>query len=208
MTEAEWLACADPTPMLEFLRGKVSERKCRLFAVACCYLFYRGLMTDGRSRQAVATAERYADGEATEEERAAACLEAFNAWSDTHVPPADVTELAAARDAYGCSLGGLDNLSHEPRREKAALLRCLVGNPFRPGTINPAWQRPTVVSLAQAAYDNRTLPAGTLENERLAVLADALEEAGCSDRALLSHLRGPGPHVRGCWGVDLILNRG
>jgi hypothetical protein len=63
------------------------------------------------------------------------------------------------------------------------------------------------VGLAQAAYDNRILPSGTLEPARLAVLSDALEDAGCVDRAILDDLRGPGPHVRGCWTLDLILKK-
>jgi hypothetical protein len=36
MTEAEWLACTEPGPMLDFLRGRASDRKFRHFAVACC----------------------------------------------------------------------------------------------------------------------------------------------------------------------------
>ena len=70
-----------------------------------------------------------------------------------------------------------------------------------------AWNDATVVRLAQAAYEERHLPAGTLDNGRLAVLADALEEAGCTDADLLSHLRGSGPHVRGCWPVDLCMGK-
>ena len=65
-----------------------------------------------------------------------------------------------------------------------------------------------MVALAQAAYDERELPAGTLDTTRLAVLADALEEAGCVQADILGHLRGPGPHVRGCWAVDLLLRKG
>jgi hypothetical protein len=61
------------------------------------------------------------------------------------------------------------------------------------------------VSLAQAAYDERNLPSGHLDNARLAVLSDALEEAGCTDADILSHLRSPGLHVRGCWALDLVL---
>jgi hypothetical protein len=64
-----------------------------------------------------------------------------------------------------------------------------------------------IMRLAQAAYDNRILPAGTLDPARLAILADALEEAGCDNADILSHLRGPGPHVRGCWPVDLLLQK-
>jgi hypothetical protein len=91
------------------------------------------------------------------------------------------------------------------------LLRHIVGNPFRPVTLIPAvlaWNDGTVVRLAQVAYQERKMPEGTLDNGRLAVLADALEEAGCSDADILDHLRGPGPHVRGCWVVDQLLGKG
>ena len=64
-----------------------------------------------------------------------------------------------------------------------------------------------MVRLAQAAYDQRHMPGGTLDDGRLAVLADALEEAGCTDAGVLNHLRGPGPHVRGCWVIDLCLGK-
>jgi hypothetical protein len=93
------------------------------------------------------------------------------------------------------------------KQAQAALLHELFGNPFRPATISPACRTPQVVALAQAAYDNRDLPSGTLDPARLAVLADALEEAGCDQADLLAHLRGPGPHVRGCWAVDLLLGK-
>ena len=71
MTEAEWDACTDPQRMLEFLRGRVSERKCRLFACARCRAVWHMLL-DERSREAVELAERLADGLATEEDRASA----------------------------------------------------------------------------------------------------------------------------------------
>jgi hypothetical protein len=66
---------------------------------------------------------------------------------------------------------------------------------------------PQVVAIAQGAYDQRELPAGTLDTSRLAVLADALEEVGCTDPDLLDHLRGPGPHYRGCWAIDILLGK-
>jgi hypothetical protein len=66
---------------------------------------------------------------------------------------------------------------------------------------------PAVLSMAQAAYDPRSLPSGHLDAARIAVLADALEEAGCAEEAILTHLRGPGPHVPGCFLLDLVLGK-
>ena len=89
-----------------------------------------------------------------------------------------------------------------------------------PAARRPPCRRPTgnasgspgsggaVKKLAEAVYDDRDLPSGHLDAGRLAVLADMLEEAGCADAGILGHLRGPGPHVRGCWVVDLLTGRG
>ena len=78
--------------------------------------------------------------------------------------------------------------------------RDVAGNPFRPVTFDPAWRTETVVGLATGIDE-----AGAYE--RLPILADALQEAGCEDEQVLSHARGPGPHVRGCWLIDMILGR-
>ena len=86
------------------------------------------------------------------------------------------------------------------RQAHAAIIRDIVGNPFRPVTLNPAWLTPTVTGLAAAVYAERAF-------DRMPVLADALEEAGCDLREVLNHCRGPGPHVRGCWVVDLVLEK-
>jgi hypothetical protein len=96
-------------------------------------------------------------------------------------------------------------------RRQCDLLRCLFGNPFRPlPAIKTAWLKwngGVVPRLAEAAYSERVLPAGTLESARLAILADAFEEAGADDETLLRHLRSLGPHVRGCFAVDLLLQK-
>lgn len=89
---------------------------------------------------------------------------------------------------------------HAERKEQAAIVRDIFGNPFRPVTIDRTWLSPTVVTLAQAIYDNRAF-------DRMPILADALEGAGCDNDEILGHCRGPGPHVRGCWVVDLILGK-
>src|SRR5262249_13513505 len=72
--------------------------------------------------------------------------------------------------------------------------------PFRPVPVDSIWLAPKVVQLAQSNYDNRAF-------DRLPALADALEEAGCHDTDILDHCRGPGPHFRGCWVLDLILGK-
>jgi hypothetical protein len=90
------------------------------------------------------------------------------------------------------------------------LLDDICGNPFRPVALDPAWltwHGSLIRQLAQAAYDERQLPSGHLDPDRLAVLADALEEAGCTDPEILGHLRGQGPHTRGCHIVDTVLGR-
>jgi hypothetical protein len=94
------------------------------------------------------------------------------------------------------------------RKAHADLLRDIFGPaPLHPILIDPSWRAPTVAALAQAAYEERQLPPGLLDPARLAVLCDALEEAGCPpDHRLLLHLRGPA-HTRGCFAVDLILGR-
>lgn len=90
----------------------------------------------------------------------------------------------------------------------AALVRDIFGNPFRALSLEQGFRGPQALSLARAAYDERTLPSGQLDNARLFVLSDALEEAGSTDEVLLAHLRSPGPHTRGCWALDLVLGKG
>jgi hypothetical protein len=83
---------------------------------------------------------------------------------------------------------------------QAALVRDIFGNPFRPAAVSPRCLSEPVISLARAIHTDRAF-------DRLPILADALEEAGCTDAEILNHCRGPGPHVRGCWVVDLVLGK-
>lgn len=116
----------------------------------------------------------------------------------------------AAREASWASGAAIppDEVMRAVGTKLCGLLRDVVGNPFRPATLDPAWRSPSVTDLAQAAYKERKLPGGELDPLRLGVLADALEEAGCGSADLLAHLREPGPHFRGCWAVDLVLGKG
>jgi hypothetical protein len=89
---------------------------------------------------------------------------------------------------------------HPERVAQASLIRCIFGNPFRPGAVDPSWltwNGGTVVKLANSIYSDRAF-------DRLPILADALEEAGCHDAGILAHCRGPGPHVLGCFVLDAL----
>jgi hypothetical protein len=93
---------------------------------------------------------------------------------------------------------------------QAEFIRDIFGNPFRPAsfaTAFPGGHNGIALKLATAVYEERELPGGTLDSVRLRLLADTLEEAGCTDRAVLDHLRGPEAHVRGCWALDAVLAR-
>ncbi len=226
MTEAEWLAASEVPPMLQFLGKRVGIRKRRLFACACVRRIW-DLLDDPRSQQAVEVGEEFADGKVDKEavkvaqrkasaaarlvERKAsiaARLVAGASWTGADAASNCVllsTEdiSTAARAVTAGSQAGRTAASE--RESQAVLVRDIVGNPFRPINFNPAWRTATVVALAKASYENRTLPAGILERDRLVVLADALEDAGCDNLEILDHCRQQGEHVRGCWVLDSIL---
>lgn len=340
MTETEWLSCADPSAMLSSARGRLSDRKFRLFACAACRQVWAKL-TDQRSRRAVEMAERHADGLATSEQLALLADAAYRAKPNG--PDFTVEDCVGAatcheagrfvQHAPACFVG-------LPSALQAALVREVAGNPFRPVMLPwrcrecsvpcgpPAagyycvkcgsdeagrcpYVTPTVLSLATVAYQERPgrecdeccegdvgcpdcdgagyyydppyslrrfkckrpdcnegmlvdkcgrcggsgrVEDGSLDPTRLAILADALEEAGCDSEELLRHLRGwekcqscrdakfdvgdygnpvsgevgqrlsrhwrskcvckgegwirlIGPHVKGCFALDLILGK-
>jgi hypothetical protein len=302
MTEQGWLASEDPARMLAHLCWEEgaearrvkdtcpSDRRLRLFACALCRAAWP-LPTDEGCRLALDVAERYADGLVTEADRGRAHAEACRraAVPGTSRLPPLLLRTPKIFDACALSqiLDGTRGVGLAPAAQ-AALLRDIVGNPFRPVTL-PAppvtclecggsgrvavpdppgvvtsfrgktqpcpcckggrvpgpcpWLTPTVRCLALAAYLERDRPCpmcrgkgrlfsclgkgslywgegncgtcrgsgrvtdGMLDPARLAVLADALEEVGCEDEQILAHLRGPGPHSRGCWVVDMLLGK-
>jgi hypothetical protein len=216
MTEAEWLASADPQEMLVILPGKGSDRKLQLFACACCRRLWH-LLQEDRHRQAVEVVERYADGLLSAEDVMHVRGETLCPPDDDNFAPATVYTLTAAATPYtnpymarvadyACYAAAWDgnatNRQTEDieRRAQVHLLRCIFGNLFRRVTVDAAWRIPTVVTLAHTVYDERSF-------DRLPDLADALEKAGCHDAEVLAYCRQPREHVRGCWVVDLILGR-
>jgi hypothetical protein len=235
MTEQGWLTCSDPRWMLGFVRGKVSGRKLRLFACACVRRIWHRMGEDATPKE-VEASERVADGELSGDtlkeirSRLGARGGYSATWASSNALHA-VLEEGDHAAATGAALHTADFfyfVAYEEsplaitgaqedafvaqtaqRRELAALARDVFGDPFRSPSLCPHWLTPDVAALARSAYDERILPAGTLDPQRLAVLADALEEVGCGE-AILSHLRSfnpLNPHVRGCWAIDLILGK-
>ena len=221
MTERQWRGKVDLDLLLaacEWLREeKKNHRKLRLWACACCRRL-GDLLADGRSWDAIAAAERLADGLANKEEvrkaRDAAKLvprirQKLNGtpaeWAASapvfllHPSAADFSQTATIRAAIALEEGGVTARDAE-EWVQFELLRDVFGNPFRPVTFDPEWRTPTAVALARQAYDSRDYSV-------MPVLADALEEAGCGQADVLAHCRGDGPHARGCWVVDLVLGR-
>ena len=217
-TEAQWLACDDPCPMLEVLRAKASDRKVRLFATGCCRLTLSDSTPD-RCRHAVEIAERFADGLATKAGLLRARTLAFSAaqqfsfqrsrklgeirrtLSSEEVRLYFVAEAAHPYTPF--RIGLLRHRlrwDHELMRVAPMVLRDVVGNPFCPVAFDPYWRTPDVVALALTIYDERSF-------DRMPMLADALEDFGCDDAEILGHCRDSGPHTKGCWVVDLILGK-
>ena len=209
MTEGEWDASADPQRMLEALRGKASNRKLRMFAVACTRL----------------RLSRSADARSADEQQGLeftlASLDKAEALAESGQSPEPgppVSPGSRARPLVGIWMvddaAEAARLCARPDRatrlgplfltDGAAFLRCFFPNPFRPPpAVDPswlAWNDGTVAKLAAAIYDGRRFAD-------LPILADALEDAGCADAVILAHCRGPGEHVRGCWVVDLLLGK-
>jgi hypothetical protein len=232
MDEIDWLGGADAAGMLTHLTGQVSDRKLRLFACACVRRHWQRLRWP-RPREAVETAERFADGQATAAEltevRAHAEASAMGApefdqflYLAAAATTAEDPWEAAQNARENCRLNAVRESAYEAApweneqalnaeaserecRAQANLLRELFGNPFRPVYVEPAWRHwgdGAAAAMAREIYDSGRLG-------ELPYLADALEDAGCADEAILRHLREPQPcgHLRGCWVLDAVLEQ-
>jgi hypothetical protein len=231
VTEAEWLATVYVQDVYAVVRAQLTPTQCLRFTLACgrayCHIFESGNYDS-------ATAEHHWLSRKSEIDRL--CQRALD-FADEQLDGADRTKdieslgnqvfsLAPLGLSWDLTTALRGNISHwvqraiVPRslREQAAtdapslqrklaesvfqarLLRDIVRNPFRPVVLNPAWQTSNVVALAQSIYEDRAF-------DRLPILADALEDAGCNHADILNHCRQPEEHVRGCWVVDLVLGK-
>jgi hypothetical protein len=209
MDEMTWLnATTERTWMLEHVRATTSWRQLRLFGCACVRRVWPLLPVPARQviedvEQALdwqhsllavtalveQAAETLATVDLSRAVRAARCV--VDPEPRTAVHAATHALAAMPRDAWRDELAA-----------QCELVRCLFGNPYRPSHLDPAWRDyggGAVRNLARVIrHEGRVAD--------LPILADALEDAGCTDEQLLGHCRHPGPHARGCWAVNLILD--
>lgn len=191
MTEQEWLTSTDPCAMLRAVTPAPSERKLRLFACAVTRRMWDRLHTD--SRGAVWAAEYFADGKATHDQLMAALDGARSCWKNPDSAAGFAVYCCNNHVWYAVNRITSRELTDVPSQgDMADIIRDIFGNPYRPDRAaekSAPWLTPTVLSLARTAYEERPR-GGSLDSARLSVLGDALEEAGCTDKHLLHHLRG------------------
>jgi hypothetical protein len=215
MTEAEWLACDKPITLL--INGPLTPRRERLLAVAFCRRI-RGLLIDTNSLRSLDIIEAFADGNASPEELRLAWETAVENWDEFEFSTAfddaqrqavaAVTQSASPDDPLWYTLEFATN-AVEMRGTHGTVVpsfvsicRDVVGNPFRPVALDPAWLTSDVLALARGIYEERAF-------DRMPILADALQDAGCTNEDVLTHCRDPKQvHVRGCWLLDLLLGKG
>ncbi len=202
LTQSDWLNAVEPHTMLEFLHsnGKPSDRKLRLFAVACSRRIWR--LIDDLGRAAVEAEEDFADGRLGSDELRAARLACQGTGGQASWYAAATDPAIAARNAARSAQAGAATLGAEAEElvAQAELVREVFGNPFRQMSIDQSWLTPGVVKLAQTIYDDCAFYL-------MPELAAELENAGCNHVEVLSHCRERGTHERGCWVLDIMLGR-
>jgi hypothetical protein len=232
MASELWLECEDADSLLRYFRRSASERKRRLFAVACCRCAVRP--SDRKVQRFLITAERFADGLVTETELIAAQADAarlaeaadqaaaatiepeVGRWDSDYVLAGRANAAQAILNSLSTTLDArmaLDVvetvwfalMNDGPLDQAEAWADWLrdLRSPPRRVRLDPSWitaNRGRVRRLAERLYAGKDWSA-------LPVLADALEEAGCTSALLLDHLHSPGPHTLGCWALDLVLGK-
>jgi hypothetical protein len=183
--------------MLAYLRHRSSDRKFRLFALACC--LHAGRFAEDRA--VLEMLGHFADVP-TEPEK---LWTAYVLLPDTTGRKLAVPRLFGEDEALSVAEWAQGGRGPGEKEAQCRILRDVFHHQPRRPTFRQ-WRVPEVLTLAQAIY-SRQGPTGALEGDALLVLSDAVEEAGCTDADLLAHLRSLGQHVRGCWALDLVLGK-
>lgn len=236
MSEETWRTAQKPEPMLKLLSDNASQRKLRLFLCHCCRMVWSELPDASKKAVEVAeryvqgeatpselklaheaacratsvAIDEYAES-GFEDDGDFMCEDAVagaRAAEETTKDEISVEDAIFAADS-ALEAGVLPGIAMATNEEdelriqqgQCDLLREIFGNPFREAPFDPPSLSPQVaVAIARSIEKDHAF-------DRLPILADALEEAGCTDEPILSHCRGPGPHVRGCWVLDLVLGK-
>ncbi|WP_246523568.1 hypothetical protein [Gemmata palustris] len=213
MTEIEWSACDDPEIMLGLVRGPKRYRKLLLFAVACLERMAETTgISDSQRARILNLAESRADGDFVDPEPHITSAVIWSMRSN----PSEQMYLELLAEPHQLDIGPVVQRAAEvsatslfrrrhptypaERAAQAAILREIVGNPFRPVIFEQEWRTSDVLSLAKGIYELSAF-------DRMPILADALQDAGCDNSDILNHCRGAGLHVRGCWVVDHVLGK-
>lgn len=220
MTEAEWLACEAAESIGKLVKSRLSARKSRLLACICAREVVESVRCDS-TLKAIEAAEGFLDGAVSHEELREVGYSASRvrnelAWAVAFVDAgygagcavchhAMHFARAAARGTDSRDQALFSAVCRRGRRQGLqrswALLRDLAGlPPHLRVAFDPAWRTSTVIDLARQMYASRDFFA-------MPILADALQDADCTNEVVLNHCRGDGPHVRGCWVVDLVLGK-
>jgi len=222
MTEKEWRTSGAPDALLNHCWASASERKKRLFGCACCYRLDR--FPDPRCKTAVRVAERFVDGESTAEAldtayRSAGSVVRTHARRGRRGQYEDESQELFGGTAACSNVASPDpdharwtwndvantrleagSKWHAELAATADLVRCVFGNPFRPPALDSNWLTSDVAALATGIYADRAF-------DRMPILADALQDAGCDNDDVLRHCRSSGAHGRGCWVIDALLGK-
>lgn len=182
-----------PETRLQILHDKLSERQVRLFTCACLRRFPH-LVEDEPNQRAIEAAEQYADGLVRKRDMKKARKAACMPW---------LTSFDAYEEAVSTMETAALVLATQQQMILDDLLSDMSGNLGQKVTLRPSWLRRNdriVSRIAQGIYDEQSFAD-------LPILADALEEVGCDNAAILNHCRQPGEHARGCWVLDLLLGK-
>ena len=229
MTEAEWLACEIPEELYAVVypfpdrHPGWSDRKDRLLGCACARRMASLLTPD--ELWCLDALEAYADETVTDltldharetiirsytgnSSRRMAPVRAVSFLTDKYVSHLSdflidaAIGMAGARCANGQEYRDhFDNYLIEEQAATAYLVREVAGNPFRPVAPEPSWLTSDVLALARGIYEEKAF-------DRMPILADALQDAGCANEDVLTHCRDANAtHVRGCWALDLVLGK-
>jgi hypothetical protein len=213
MTEDRWLASTHIDYMLDGCRALkvLNGRKSRLFACGCFRLLWPQIRCP-QVKRAVEMAEGRVERQVSEQElqsqrypSGGVAIDSLDHHLQITIQSLVISNMNPGYVAWSVR-AAIDRVRYGPHRydegypPQADLLRDVIGNPFRPISLDPTWFTSTVIALAKQMYESHDFSP-------MSILADALQDAGCGNENVLAHCRHGGIHMRGCHLVDLVLKK-